>query len=45
MLRCLDADALGRRVGDALRVDEDADDFLRRVLPPARFVYWPADRF
>lgn len=45
MLRCLDAAALGRRIGARPGAGEDTDAFLRRVLPPDRFLYWPADRF
>jgi GNAT superfamily N-acetyltransferase len=45
MLCCLDAPALGRRLGLAPEAGEPPNDFLRRVLPPERFLFWPADRF
>lgn len=45
MLRCLDASALGARLGVPLRAAETPDDFLRRMLPPEDFTFWPADRF
>ncbi|MDH3687359.1 MAG: hypothetical protein OEP95_14095, partial [Myxococcales bacterium] len=45
MLRCLDASALGARLGVPRRADESPDDFLRRMLPPDDFTFWPADRF
>ncbi len=45
MLRVLDAPALAAAAGTQLRDGEDASALLRRVLPPDRFSYWPADRF
>jgi GNAT superfamily N-acetyltransferase len=45
MLRCLDAEALARRLGIPLAPAEPSDAFLRRALPPERFAYWPSDRF
>ena len=45
MLSCLDASALARRLGEALAPGEGSDTFLRRMLPPARFRFWLADRF
>ncbi len=43
MLRCLDAPALARRLGEA--PDTAAEALLVRRLPPERFAFWPADRF
>ena len=45
MLLCLDADALGARLEVSVRSDETPTEFLKRVLPPENFVFWPADRF
>lgn len=45
MLQCLDAEALAARLDVSLRSDETPVEFLMRVLPPERFVFWPADRF
>ena len=45
MLQCLDAEALAARLDVFLRSDETPLEFLKRVLPPERFVFWPADRF
>jgi GNAT superfamily N-acetyltransferase len=45
MLLCLDAPALARRLGTRLGREETPEALLARVLPPARFGYWPADRF
>lgn len=45
MLRCLDADALARRLGASLLPGEEASQFLERILPPDGMVFWPADRF
>lgn len=45
LLRCLDAEALGRRLGLPRQEGESERAFLARVLPPERFSYWPADRF
>jgi GNAT superfamily N-acetyltransferase len=45
MLRCLDAEALARRLGLPRAEREDAEVWLRRVLPPADFGFWPSDRF
>ena len=45
LLQCLDADALGARLDVPVRSDETPSEFLKRVLPPESFVYWPADRF
>jgi GNAT superfamily N-acetyltransferase len=45
MLRCLDAPALGARIGLTPREDEPPADFLRRALPPEDFTFWTADRF
>jgi len=45
MLLCLDAPALAKRLGVPLDAGEESEAFLRRVLPPERFGYWPADRF
>lgn len=45
MLLCLDAEALGTRLEVSVRSDETPTEFLKRVLPPENFVYWPADRF
>jgi len=45
MLRCLDAPALARALGEPMIPDEDAVPYLQRMLPPERFGFWPADRF
>ncbi len=45
MLRCLDPDALARRIGASRLPAEGAQDFLGRILPPDGLVFWPADRF
>jgi GNAT superfamily N-acetyltransferase len=45
MLFCLDAPALAKRLEVELAPGEPPDAFLRRVLPPESFGYWPADRF
>jgi hypothetical protein len=43
--RCLDADALGARLGVRPEPGEDPGDFLARLLPAERFAFWTADRF
>jgi hypothetical protein len=46
LLRCLDAGTLARRLAlPPPAPDEPEADFLRRVLPPERVHFWPADRF
>jgi GNAT superfamily N-acetyltransferase len=45
MLRVLDAEALARRCGASPGEAGSSASLLRRVLPPARLVCWPADRF
>jgi predicted N-acetyltransferase YhbS len=45
MLRCLDADALSRRLGASRLKGEEEHEFLGRILPPDGLVCWPADRF
>ena len=45
LLQCLNAEALAERLDVSLRSDETPTEFLRRVLPPENFVFWPADRF
>lgn len=45
MLRCLDAQALARRLGLPPEQDGSCEAVLRRLLPPGRFSYWLADRF
>ena len=45
MLQCLDVEALAARLRVSRLADEAPSDFLRRVLPPEHFVFWPADRF
>ena len=45
MLRCIDADGLARRLDAARLPGEEADRFLKRILPPDGLVFWPADRF
>jgi hypothetical protein len=45
MWRCVDAAALARHLDVERLPGEDAEGLLRRVLPPGRFTYWPADRF
>jgi hypothetical protein len=45
MLRVLDAPGLAKAAGTQLVAGEDALALLRRLLPPACFSYWAADRF
>ncbi len=46
MLRCVDADALARRLVAPAPADAAAQaSLLRRALPPDAFTFWPADRF
>jgi GNAT superfamily N-acetyltransferase len=45
MLQCLDAEALAARLDVSVHSEETPSEFLRRVLPPESFVFWPADRF
>jgi GNAT superfamily N-acetyltransferase len=45
MLRCLDAKALCAAAGVDVLPGESDEDLLRRVLPPDRTLFWPADRF
>lgn len=45
MLRCLDPDALARRLNASCLPGEEAHEFLGRILPPDGLVCWPADRF
>ena len=45
MLRCLDVQALARRLDVSLLPDESGEGFLSRILPDDSFVFWPADRF
>lgn len=45
MLLCLNAPALAERLGARTQPDESPEALLRRVLPPGRLGYWPADRF
>ncbi|HVP31607.1 MAG TPA: GNAT family N-acetyltransferase [Myxococcota bacterium] len=45
MLRCLDAAALAHALDDRVGSGEDGTAYLRRILPPERFGFWPADRF
>lgn len=45
LIRCLDLAALAGRLDVELLDDEDGPGFLRRILPPDGFVFWPADRF
>ena len=45
MLQCLNPEALGARLDVAVRSDETPAEFLKRVMPPESFVFWPADRF
>ncbi len=45
MLRCLDAEALLAAAGAERAEGESEADLLRRVLPPERALFWPADRF
>jgi hypothetical protein len=45
MLRCLDPKALCAAAGVDPRPGERDEDLLRRVLPPERTLFWPADRF
>jgi GNAT superfamily N-acetyltransferase len=43
--RCLDARALGERVGVPPQPGEEPNDLLARLLPAERFAFWTADRF
>ncbi len=43
--RCLDAEALARRLGTPVRAGEAPADYLGRVFPPGASVFWPSDRF
>ncbi len=45
MIRCLDVSALAARLDVELLPAEDEASFLKRILPPEGFVFWPADRF
>ena len=45
MLQCLNAEALAARLDVSLEPGETPNEFLKRVLPPESFVFWPADRF
>jgi len=45
LIRCLNIHALAARLDVELLPDEDEPGFLRRILPPDGFVFWPADRF
>lgn len=45
MLRVVNADALARRFGASPGAGESPGAMLARLLPPERFVFWPADRF
>ncbi len=45
MLRCLDGEALARRLDLPPEQGGSFDAILRRLLPPGRFAYWLADRF
>jgi GNAT superfamily N-acetyltransferase len=44
-IRCLNISALAARLDVELLPDETGAGFLRRILPPDGFVFWPADRF
>ena len=45
MLRVLDRAALATQIGVAAREGESDADYLARLLPPERFVFFAADRF
>jgi GNAT superfamily N-acetyltransferase len=45
MWRIIDAPLLARIVGDERRADESDSDWLARVIPPDRLLFWPSDRF
>lgn len=45
LVRCLNLHALAARLDVELEDGEDEPAFLRRILPPDGFVFWPADRF
>lgn len=45
MLLCLDGPGLARDTGTSPQSGESPNALLRRLLPPERFVFWPADRF
>jgi predicted N-acetyltransferase YhbS len=44
-IRCLNVTALAARLDVDLLPGEDEAGFLRRILPPDGFVFWPSDRF
>jgi hypothetical protein len=45
MLRCLNLEALARRLDISLLPGEAPEAFLTRILPDDTLVFWPADRF
>jgi len=45
MLRCLNMPALAGRLAVSMLPQESPAEFMRRILPQDRFVFWPADRF
>lgn len=45
MLRCLNMEALAKRLDIALFPGEVPDKFLGRILPRDSLVFWPSDRF
>ncbi len=45
MLRCLDAESLGARLGEQPAPGESGDAFLARMLGGEPFTFWTADRF
>lgn len=45
MLRCLDAQALARRLGVPVVSETSIDSILSRAFPRERFGYWLTDRF
>jgi hypothetical protein len=45
MLRVVDVTALERIAGVPRAAGESEVDYLARLVPPHRFVFWAADRF
>jgi len=45
MLRCLNMPALSGRLDISMLPHEGPAEFMSRILPQDRFVFWPADRF
>jgi GNAT superfamily N-acetyltransferase len=45
MLRCLNMPALAGRLDISMLPHEGPAEFMSRILPQDRFVFWPSDRF